>query len=51
MQKISGHMLGVWKKIAAGEGAAKVRLHAAVFLRRAALLPPLALSSTISAEE
>ena len=51
MQEMSGHMLGVLKKIAAGEGMAKVRLHAAVVLRRAALLLPLALPSIVSAAE
>ena len=31
-EMMSGHMLGVWKNVAAGEDMAKVRLHAAVFL-------------------
>jgi hypothetical protein len=47
MQEISGHMLGVREKVAAGEGMAIVRLHAAVFLRLAALLLPLALPSAV----
>jgi hypothetical protein len=51
MQEMGGHMLGVWKKVAAGEDMAKVRLHAAVCLRRAALFLPLPLPSAVSAAE
>ncbi len=51
MPEMSGHTLRVWKEVAAGEGMAKERLHAAVILQRVALLLPSAPPSAVLVAE